>query len=80
MENDPSITNPVKAIRAFCLDCCGGNSGFVKDCPALRCALYPFRLGKNPYRTKRELTEDQREKLRIRLQKARESQKYEDAV
>ena len=74
MESSPSITNPVKAIRAFCLDCCGGSAGFIKDCSAPNCALYTFRLGKNPYRAKRELTDDQREKLRDRLQKARESQ------
>lgn len=59
----PEITNPVKAIRAFCLDCCGGNQNCVKDCSAPKCALYAFRLGRNPYRAKRELTEEQRAAL-----------------
>ena len=71
--NPTSLTNPVKAIRAFCLDCCGGNPNYVKDCTALRCALYPFRMGRNPYRTKRELTEEQKEMLRVRLANARKS-------
>lgn len=66
----PEITNPVKAIRAKCLDCCG-SSNEVKLCPCADCALYPFRLGRNPYRTKRELTPEQRAAMRDRLQAAR---------
>lgn len=70
-------TNPVKAIRAFCIECCGNSASEVKLCPSVNCALYPFRFGKNPYRTtvKRELTEEQREELRERLRKMREKQK-----
>lgn len=67
-----SKTNPVKAIREFCLDCCGGSSAMVKGCSAPDCALYAFRFGKNPYRTKREMTEEQREAARIRLAEARQ--------
>lgn len=40
---------PLKAIRAKCLDCCCWNSYEVKLCAAKKCALYPYRLGKNPY-------------------------------
>lgn len=65
------ITNPVKAIRAKCLDCCCGQINEVKECTAVNCPLHPFRFGKNPYRAKRELTEEQRAELRERLQKAR---------
>jgi hypothetical protein len=64
-------TKSVKAIREFCLDCCGGSSVMVKGCSAPDCALYAFRLGKNPYRAKREMTEEQREAARIRLAEAR---------
>lgn len=67
------IRNPVKAIRAFCIDCCGGSSNEVKLCTAPHCALYPFRLGKNPYRTKREMTEEQRAEAIERLAKARQN-------
>lgn len=68
-----NITNPVKAIRAFCLECCGNSSEAVRECTAPRCALYAFRFGKNPYLKRRELTEEEREELRNRLKKARES-------
>lgn len=47
------ITNPVKAIRAKCLDCCCGSPYEVERCTVERCALYPFRMGKNPYRPER---------------------------
>ena len=57
-------TNPVKAIRAKCLDCCCGQANEVRECPITDCPLYAFRFGKNPYRKKVELTEEQRERLR----------------
>lgn len=44
------ITNPVKAIRAHCLQCCCGQVAEVQRCTIENCALYPFRFGKNPYR------------------------------
>lgn len=40
----------LKAIRLKCLDCCCGSATEVKLCPAQACALWPFRLGKNPNR------------------------------
>ena len=58
------ITNPVKAIRAKCLDCCCGNSNQVKLCPCEDCPLHPFRFGKNPNIKKRELTPERLEHLR----------------
>ena len=39
------ITNPVKAIRAKCLDC-NYTSNEVDLCPCTDCALWPFRHGK----------------------------------
>lgn len=67
--------NPVKAIREFCLDCCGDSSAAVKECTSSNCALHPFRLGKNPYRTKREMTDEQKEAAKIRLAEARNRRK-----
>lgn len=61
------ITNPIKAIRAKCLDCSNGSPNEVTLCPVQQCPLWPFRSGKNPYRTKRELTDEQREKAAERL-------------
>ena len=66
------ITNPVKAIRAHCLDCCYDNAAEVKACPVEKCVLHPFRLGKNPYRARREYTDAERAAMRARLQSVRE--------
>lgn len=65
------ITNPVKAIRAFCLECSNGSSTEVKECPRTICPLYSFRFGKNPHRKRRELTEEERQVLRDRLANVR---------
>jgi len=36
------------AIRAKCMQCSVGSPKEVKECPVKTCALYPFRLGKQP--------------------------------
>lgn len=66
-------TNPVKAIREKCLDCCCGSTLEVKECTAERCPLFPFRFGKNPFRQKREMTEEERKALGDRLREARKN-------
>lgn len=63
-----SITNPMKAIRAKCLDCCCGQRLVVEECSCEDCPLHPFRLGKNPYRKKREMSEEQKEAAKQRMQ------------
>ena len=63
--------NPVKAIREFCLGCCGDSPLAVRECAAPDCALYAFRMGSNPYRKKRELTEEQRAVMGERLNRNR---------
>ena len=67
------ITNPVKAIGAWCLDCCGGSQVARKECSAPDCVLYPFRFGKNPYRSRRELSEEQKDARREIVRRARET-------
>jgi hypothetical protein len=37
-------------IRAKCLDCCCGQVIEVTRCTATGCALWPFRMAKNPFR------------------------------
>jgi len=59
---------PIKAIRAHCLDCSGGSREEVKLCTLPKCALYPFRFGKNP-NIKREYTEEQKKVMAERLRK-----------
>ena len=39
---------PVKAIRAKCLDCCGGFAPEVRRCEVTSCALHPYRMGHRP--------------------------------
>ena len=51
---------PVKAIRAYCLNCCCESETEVKLCPAMDCQLWPFRMGKNPNRKGRAFTEEER--------------------
>jgi hypothetical protein len=41
---------PVAAIRLKCLDC-AGSSDEVRKCVAIACVSWPFRTGKNPWRT-----------------------------
>ena len=65
--SDATLTSPLKAIRAKCLDCCCGQANEVKLCATLKCPLHPFRMGKNPYRTRREYTEEERAAARERL-------------
>ena len=48
--NNEEIKSPLKAIRAFCIDCMGGQVREVKLCPSQICPLHAFRMGKNPYR------------------------------
>lgn len=44
------ITTPLKSIRAFCVECQGGNQKATILCISLDCALYAYRQGKNPAR------------------------------
>jgi len=78
MENtemeDEKITSPIKAIRAKCLDCCCDQRDEVKLCPATTCPLWPFRMGKNPNRS-RNMTDEQRQAAKERLAKARAAKK-----
>lgn len=63
--------NPLKVIRLKCLDCCCGSSNEVSLCPATQCPLYEYRFGKNPYRKKREYTQEQLDAMRERFKKAK---------
>ena len=60
-------TNPVKVIRLFCKECMCGSSAEIANCTAPKCPLYDWRMGTNPYRKKRILSDDEKERLRVRL-------------
>lgn len=74
-DGNTKVMTPMKAIRAKCLDCCAGQYSEVKMCPCTTCPLYDFKLGKNPNRKPRNLTEAQREALRERARKAQAARK-----
>ena len=42
--------SPMQAIRAKCLDC-AGSSDEVRKCVAVVCPSWPYRMGRNPWRT-----------------------------
>lgn len=52
MDNRPSagrtITTPLTAIRALCLDCVCGSSREVELCVSPDCPVWPWRFGKRP--------------------------------
>jgi len=66
----PYKTNPVKAIRAKCRDCLV-TAKEIERCSSPTCELYPFRFGTNPFREKRTLSPEQRERQKNNLAKAR---------
>lgn len=66
--------SPLKAIRAKCLDCCCGQSTEIKNCGIVRCPLHPYRLGRNPFRT-RSMTDEQKQAAAERLKSARLAKK-----
>ena len=66
------ITSPLKAIRANCVECMGGQRSLVRECDLRGCPLWPYRLGKNPFITKRNLTAKDRSEIGERLRRGRE--------
>jgi len=48
---------PIKAIRAYCLDCCGNNPNEVRLCVTSHCALFHYRFGKRPGKEHRDEAE-----------------------
>lgn len=48
MENKDLGNNAMKAIRAKCVDCSGGNTAEVRKCEVYDCPLWTFRMGVRP--------------------------------
>lgn len=59
----------LKAIRAKCIDCSGGSRAEADACLVKTCALYPFRMGRNPWRA--EMSDEARERARQRFAQIR---------
>jgi hypothetical protein len=65
-----STKNPLRAIRAKCLDCCCGSASEVSRCVSRNCALWPFRLRTNPFRKRSRLSEAEMQSRVARLRRA----------
>ena len=66
--------NPLRALRARCLDCCCGSTSEVRKCVsevrkcvAVGCPSWPFRIGVNPFRKKRTMPVEQKYAMAERL-------------
>ena len=45
-------TSPIKALRAHCVVCSGDSPSEARKCAATGCALWPMRMGSNPFHGK----------------------------
>ena len=69
-------TSVLKAIRQKCVeDCCAGYVSEANNCLSTSCPLYPFRMGKNPYRKQKPISEEHKQHLLDNIRKAREAKK-----
>ena len=66
--------NPMRAIREKCLDCTCQQPVEVNECTVRACALYPIRMGKNPYRAKRVMSPEAVARAKVNLMAARAAQ------
>ena len=67
-----------KAIKDKCLECCNNQANEVKLCEIEDCPLHKYRLGKNPDKKKREMTDEQREAFAERMKKYWENKKVNE--
>lgn len=44
--------SPMKAVRVHCVRCCGGSYAEANKCTATSCALWAYRMGRNPFHAK----------------------------
>lgn len=64
-------TDLLKTIRQKCLDCVCFQPKEVELCPSTHCAIWPYRMGNDPFKT--PLSEKQREARMNALNKARDA-------
>ena len=46
---EPGGAGNGRVVRAKCLDCCCYQEAEIRKCTALACALWPYRMGTNPF-------------------------------
>lgn len=59
-------------LRARCVECCGGSLSEVRKCIAATCPSWPYRMGTDPFRVRREIGDEERDVMRERVRVARE--------
>lgn len=59
--------NLIKVVRAFCIECSGGSEAEARKCTATKCQLWPYRMGRNPFR--KPMSEERKAELRERFKK-----------
>lgn len=59
-----------KVMRTYCLECCLEKPSEVRLCQSIKCPLWPYRMGKDPFR-KRKMTDEQKQEAAQRLKKAK---------
>ena len=64
LEGHPLLT----VIRSKCLNCACQQESEVRKCVLVTCPNWPFRVGTNPFRAPRELTDEQRERRSSAIQ------------
>ncbi len=66
------------AIRVYCVETCMcGSRVAVLECGSGNCPLWPFRMGTDPWREKREMNEDERAAAAERLRAARNAKEIQ---
>ena len=56
----------LSVIRDKCIDCCCGQEAEVRKCVSVKCTLWPYRMGSNPFRVV-NLSDEERERRRSRI-------------
>jgi hypothetical protein len=46
-----AMKTPIKAIRAYCIECSGDSLKEVRECPIVDCPLHPYRMGRKQTKT-----------------------------
>jgi hypothetical protein len=68
-----SRLSAIQSLRARCIDCCAGSPSEVRRCVSISCPSWPFRMGWDPWRDRRELTPEQKERQIGHLNRARQA-------
>ena len=66
-----NVAEPLNAIKLKRLMCKQWDDNLVWECNTTECPLFYFRLGENPYKKKRMISEETHEKICTALAKGR---------